>query len=128
MNCRDVELHGARTDGNLPRAHVPNPPECGLCIAYAKRECTQDRRFRRMDRVGEIGGLGVDDDVHRPLPIELDFPGSVPRDRTEPQLFEQAAERLRLGCGELDEFDAADAKGIEAFFGDRLVFQARWSL
>ena len=85
MNCRDVELHGACAYGDFPRSHVPNPLERGLRIAYAKRECAQDRRFRRMDRVGEIGGLGVDDDVHRPLPIEFDFPGPVPRDRTESQ-------------------------------------------
>lgn len=75
-----------------------------------------------MYRVGTIGWLGIDDDIHRSLAVEFDLSGSVPRDRTEPQLLKQAAERLRLRRGELDEFKATDAKGIEAFFGDRFVF------
>jgi len=71
--------------------------------------------------MGKIGWLGIDDDIHRPLPVEFDFSGSVPRDRTKPHLLKQAAQRLRIRCGELDEFNATDAKGIGAFFGDRFV-------
>ena len=75
-----------------------------------------------MYRVGTIGWLGIDDDIHRSLAVEFDLSGSVPRDRTEPQLLKQAAERLWLRRRELDEFNATDAEGIGAFFGDRFVF------
>ena len=66
----------------------------------------------RLHRARDVRRLRVHDDVHLALAIELDLAGAMAGDRPEPHPLEHAAQRLRLGRGEFDEFDAVDAEEV----------------
>ena len=112
VNRGDVELHRPRPHGDLPRAELERPAERGVGIADAHRERADDRTLGRLHRARDVRRLRVDDDVHLALAIELDLAGAMAGDRPEPHALEHAAQRLRLGRGEFDEFDAVDAEEV----------------
>jgi hypothetical protein len=56
--------------------------------------------------------LGVDDEVDVALTIQRHVLVTMPRDRGEAHLFEQLAERLRIGRGVFDELEAVGADGV----------------
>ena len=94
--------------------------ESGLCVMHAQGEGADDRALDRLDGARNVGGLRVDDDVHRALPVELDLARAVPRDRTEAHRLQDAAQRLRLRRGELDELEPVHAERILRL-GDRFA-------
>ena len=112
VNRGDVELHRPRPHGDLPRAELERPAERGVGIADADRERADDGALGRLHRARDVRRLRVHDDVHLALAIELDLAGAMARDRPESHPFEHAAQRLRLGRGEFDEFDAVDAEEV----------------
>src|SRR5207245_2390018 len=112
VDSGNVELHRPRTHGNRPRAKVERAPEGRVGIAYANRHCADDRPFDGLHGARYIGGLRIDDDVHRALPIELDFARAVVRDRPESHCLEHAAHRLRLRRREFDELESVDAERV----------------
>ena len=107
---------------NNVEIQVQRPAIRDLGIADANGEGTDDRALRGLYRARNVGGLRIDDDVHRALPVELDFARPVPRDRPESHPFQHAAHCLRPRRREFDELDAVDAERVLGF-GDRFAIQ-----
>jgi hypothetical protein len=59
--------------------------------------------------------MRVDDQVHRPLPVEHHFARTVARHGREAHLLQQGAERLGLGSRVLDELDSVHPERIDRF-------------
>ena len=80
-------------------------------VAHAKRDRT-DGRGAAARCLAHARWIGIDDDVHAPLPVEQDLARSMPRYRQEAELLQQCAERKRLAGGVFDEFDTLDPERI----------------
>ncbi len=115
----DVELHRPRADGHLPGAEVERAVVRVVGVADAHGEGADHRPLVGLHGAGDVGGLRVDDDVHRTLPVELDLARAVARDRPEPHRLQHAAQRLRPGRREFDELDAVESERVQGF-GDGL--------
>ena len=112
VNRRDVEFHRTRAHGNLPCAKVERAPERIVGIAHANGKSADDGALDRLHGTRDVGGLRVDDEVHRPLPVELHFARAMPSHELKSHLFEKAAERLRARRREFDELDAVESDRV----------------
>src|SRR5205814_1667438 len=109
VNRRNIELHRTRAHGNFPCSEVERAPERIVGIANADGKGADDGTLDRLHDARDIGGLRVDDEVHRTLAIDFHFARTVARRQLKPHLLENAAKSLRPRGGKFDELDAIES-------------------
>ena len=97
VDARDVELHRRCARRHRPCAEVQRAAECGIGVAHAQRDRRQRRARAGRRHAGQRLRMRVDDDVHRPLPVERHFARAMARDRHESHRLQHVAPSA-CGC------------------------------
>ena len=136
VDRRDVQLHHLHLHRHGPCAALQRTPVGRGGVAHAQAHRGDHRRLAQRIAARPRAVVGVDDDVHRALPVQQHLARAMPRHRTEAQALQHLAQRLRPVGGVFDELDAGQPQRVRQLgdgftvdgqrHGRLLGFQAAW--
>src|SRR5438270_4282403 len=115
VNGRDVQLHRTCAHWNLPRAKIERAAKRVVCVADTHSERADHGPLDGLHGARNVRGLGINDEVHRALPIDFHFSRAMPADGMEAHFLEKAAQCLRARRCEFNELDAVKSDRIDGF-------------